>query len=446
MKITLLLVALCLASPGLRAQQAAESATGTPWTLRQCIDYAQKQSLEVQRQAMKVEQSDLDLSTSKLSRLPNLSASAEYRASFGRSTMIDNVITNGNQQRSSLGISAELPLFKGLRINKEIKGGKLDLAASTQDLERIREDVAINVMTLYLEVLFSKELVGVAESQVALSAQQVERSRELTSAGKEPESTLYESEALLAKDNLNLTQARNDLQLALLKLSQALNRQSAAGFDVEMPTVEELTLQAIQRLGSVDAIYDYAAENRPHIRAEQLRLESSKNSIAIARADLYPSLSLSGGFDTNLLISTGLGFWPQFRQNSGEAIGVRMSIPIFNRMASRNKVRTAKLSARTQQLAVTEAELALRKEIEQAWYNADAAYAKYLSADAAFTSAQTAFVYMQERANAGRATIFDFSDAKTKMEKAESDRIQARYEFVFRTKILDYYKGLPLEL
>lgn len=446
MKTTLLLVALCLASPVLRAQQAAEPASGAPWTLRQCIDHAQKQSLDVQRQAVKVEQSDLDLSTSRLSRLPDLSASVGYNASFGRSTSEDNVTKSGNQQTGSLNISAGLPLFEGLRINKQIKGGKLDLAAATQDLERIREDVAINVMTLYLEVLYSKELVEVAVSQVALSAQQVERSRELTSSGKEPESTLFESEALLAKDNLSLTQARNDLQLALLKLSQALNRESAAGFDIEIPTVEQVTQKALQGLGNAEAIYNYAAENRPHIHAERLRLQSSENSIAIARAGLYPSLSLRGGYGTGVYSSLDAGFWPQFRQNSNQFVGVSLNIPIFNRMASRNKVRSAKLSARTQQLAVTEAELALRKEIEQAWYNADAAYAKYLSSDAAFTSAQTAFVYMQEKANAGRATIFDFSDAKTKMEKAESDRIQARYEFVFRTKILDYYKGLPLEL
>ena len=333
-----------------------------------------------------------------------------------------------------------------MRINRQVKGGKLDLAAAMQDLERAREDLSINVMTLYLEVLYNKELADVAERQLALSTLQATQSRELVAAGKQPESARYESEALQAKDQLSLTQARNDLQLALLNLSQALNRESAAGFDVVVPELDSVTLASLHRLGTAGEVYNYAAENRPHIKAERLRLESSENSVLIAKSALYPSISLSGGYGTGVYSADSDKFWAQMRHNSREYVGLSMNIPIFNRRATRNNIRSAQLSARSQRLALTEAELALRKEIEQAWYNADAAYSKYRSAGVALASAKVAFAYEQRKAESGRSTIFDFNDAKTRMEKAESELVQAKYEFVFRSKILDFYRGRPLKL
>ena len=458
MKTSTLFAALCTAAAALCAmsaeaqtapaapQAAAAPAPGTPWSLDDCIGYALANNIDVQQRALQVEQNEVELSTAKYSRLPDLNASIGGDASFGRVLSSDNTYKDNNQTSGSLNISTSLPVFQGMRINRQVKGGKLDLAAAMQDLERAREDVSINVMTLYLEVLYNKELTDVAERQLALSTLQATQSRELVAAGKQPESARYESEALMAKDQLSLTQARNDLQLALLNLSQALNRESAAGFDVVVPELDSVTLASLHRLGTADGVYNYAVENRPHIKAERLRLESSENSVLIAKSALYPSISLSGGYGTGVYSADSDKFWAQMRHNSREYVGLSMNIPIFNRRATRNNIRSAQLSARSQRLALTEAELALRKEIEQAWYNADAAYGKYRSADAALTSARVAFAYEQQKADAGRSTVFDFNDAKTRMEKAESELVQAKYEFVFRSKILDFYRGRPLEL
>ena len=458
MKTSTLFAALCTAAAMLCAGPAAAQppqgdaaeaqtpAPGTLWSLDDCIGYAQRNNIDVQQRALQVEQNEVELSTARYSRLPDLNASLGGDASFGRVLSSDNTYKDNNQTSGSLNISAGMPIFQGLRINRQIKGGKLDLAAAVQDLERAREDVAINVMTLYLQVLYSKELTEVAERQLALSTQQVERSRELVTAGKQPESALYESEALRANDFLTLTQARNDLQLSLLNLSQALNRESAAGFDIVRPELDSLTLASLHALGTADAVYAYAAEHRPHIRAERLRLESSENSVLIAKSALYPSISLSGGYGTGVYSADDDKLWAQMRHNSREYVGLSMNIPIFNRRATRNNIRTARLSVRSQQLALTNAELSLRKEIEQAWYNADAAYGKYRSAEAALASAKVAFAYEQQKADAGRSTVFDFNDAKTRMEKAESELVQSKYEFVFRSKILDFYRGQPLQL
>lgn len=441
---------LCAASAaaqsGQAAPQAPAPAPGTPWSLDDCIGYALHNNISVQQRALQVEQNEVELSTAKYSRLPDLSASIGGDASFGRVLQSDNTYTDNNQTSGSLNVSTSIPVFQGLRINRQIKGGKLDLAAAIQDLERAREDVSINVMTLYLQVLYSRELAEVSERQLELSTQQAVRSRELVAAGKQPESARYESEALQANDELNLTQARNDLRLALLNLSQALNRENAAGFDIVAPELDSLTLASLHDLGTADEVYAYAAENRPHIKAERLRLESSENSVLIAKSALYPSISLSGGYGTGVYSADSDKFWAQMRHNSREYVGLSMNIPIFNRRATRNNIRSAKLSARNQQLTLTDAEQSLRKEIEQAWYNADAAYSKYRSADAALASAKVAFAYEQQKADAGRSTVFDFNDAKTRMEKAESELVQAKYEFVFRSKILDFYRGRPLRL
>ena len=445
--------AVWLAALPLRAQQTdpspatpAAPAPGTPWTLAECIAHAQQNNTQVQQRQLQVERSDIELSTARYSRLPDLNASIGGDASFGRALTSDNTYRNNNQTSGSLNVSASMPLFQGMRINHQIKAGKLDLAAAIEDLERIREDVAINVMTLYLQVLYSKEMVGVAERQLELSTQQALRSRELAAAGKQPESAVYESEALAANDRMTLTQSRNDLQLALLDLSQALNRESAAGFDIVEPMLDSVALETLHHLGNPDAVYAYAAENRPHIRAEKLRLESSEHAVDVARSALYPTLSLSGGYGTGVYSADDSKFWAQMRHNSREYVGLSLGIPIFNRRATRNNIRTARIAVRSQQLAVTEAERALRKEIEQAWYNADAAYSKYRSAGVALASAKVAFAYEQRKAESGRSTIFDFNDAKTRMEKAESELVQAKYEFVFRSKILDFYRGRPLEL
>ena len=451
MKTGILLAALCAAATTVSAQNAAPDtaapASGAAWSLDDCIGYALHNNIEVQQRSLKVESSDADLSTAKFSRLPNLGASVGYQASFGRGTGEDNTYKSGTVQNGSFDVSASMPLFQGMRINRQIKAGKLDLAAAVQDLEKAREDVSINIMTLYLDVLYNKELVGVAERQLALSSQQAVRSRALAASGKQPESAVYESDALEAKDRLALTQARNDLRLALLNLSQALNRESAAGFDIVDPTLDSVTLASLHRLGSAEDVYAYAVENRPHIRAEHLRLESSEHSIAIARSELYPSLSLRGGYGTGIYSNSSIsGFWPQFRKNGSESVGVTLSVPIFNRRATHNNILKAKIALRSQQLAVTNAERELRKLIEQAWYNADAAYAKYNSAQAASASAKVAFAYEEQKAAAGRSTIFDFNDAKTRMEKAEAEAVQAKYEFVFRSKILDFYRGQPLRL
>ena len=444
MKFGTLFIALLLAGSTVHAQTPTPVPEAGPWSLDDCIRYAHEHNIQIQQQALQVEQRSIELNTSRHSRLPDLGANLGANFSFGRILISNNTYANNNQVSGSLGVSASLPVFMGGRINHEIAAGKLSLKAAAQDLDRIREDVSVNIMSYYLDVLVAKELVDVAEQALALSTQQVR-------TGKVAESVLYENEALLAADEYKLTQSRNDLSLSLLALSQALNRTSAEGFDIVAPTFDSLTVESMRHLRNPAEVLSYALDNRPRIQAERFRLEQALRAVRMSRAAYYPQITLTGGYGTNVYHSFATGavnpaFGRQFRNNSTEYVGVAINIPIFNRMATRNSVRTAKLGVRSQQLVLTEAEQTLQKEIETAYYQADAALLKYRSAEKALNSAQVAFRYEAEKYAAGRSTTFDYNDARTRMQKAESDQIQAKYEFIFRTKILDFYAGFPLTL
>lgn len=461
-KISLFALTLTLLAPAAGAQDPV--ASDTAWTLDRCIRYAVENNVTVQQRKLSSENRAIQLNTARNSRLPGVDANIGGSFDFGRVLNgEDNTYENTSQFTNSWGASASVVVFNGMRIKHEIAVRSFDLQAALHDLEKAREDVSLNVTALYMQALFNKELLKVAESQVELSRKQVERSEALVQSGKSPESELFESRALLAKDELNLTQSRNNLTLSLLDLSQAINRESAEGFDIRVPDLDGTVIDGTERQKTPGSIYDYAVENRPGIMAEKARLESSKKSLLAAKAARYPQISLSGGYSTryyrsfrngkkevdvpsnNTLPPIPMDYFHLLKNNSSEYISLSASIPIFNRFATRNNIRSARIGILTQELGLVEAERNLRKEIEQAYYSAEAAYEKYVSATKSLEAAREAFRYQEEKTAAGKSTIFDFNDAKTRMEKSESELVQAKFEFLFRSKILDFYAGRPLD-
>ncbi len=437
MRYTIIAILICIAPLATQAQQ---------WTLQNCIETASERNIEVQRGALDITQSEIELSTSKNSRLPNLNASLSGDASFGRVLTSENIYRNRNQNSASVGVNANMSLFEGFRINNQIKADKLSLQASIEDLNALRENISIEITTLYLQVLFNKELLSIAEQQLELSELQATRSRSLVEAGKEPKSAIYESEALVANDRLSVTDAQNTLQISLLDLSQAMNLESQDSFDIVVPATDSATLAQLIDTSSPSAIYNFALEHRPQIKAEELRTETSQHNIAIARSSLYPSLSLGGGYNSGFYSADDADLWQQMSNNSREYVGLSLNIPIFNRKASRNSIKSAQIASSNAALSLLNAKQRLRKDIETAWSYATTAYRKYESATVALKSARIAFQYEEQRAAAGRSTIFEFSDAKTRMQSAESELTRAKFEFLLRSKILDFYQGEPLRL
>ena len=446
MKRGILFIA-ALVFAGLAAQSAAAQQA---WTLQQCIEYAIENNISVQQMELSSQNSEIRLNTARNSRLPSLNANIGGSASFGRSLGRENTYVDRTQISGNLGVSTSVPVFNGFNIKHNIAGRELDFKASLHDLERAREDVAVTVTSLYMQVLFNKELLKVAENQVELSRQQLTRSELLFKNDRSPESDVYEAKALVARDELSLTQSRNNLSLSILDLAQALNLDEYKAFDVMMPRLEEIDMFAMSSLENPRELYEYAVANRPRILAEQMRLESSEKSLKMAQSARWPSINLGASYGNNAYQSFTSGavnkaFIEQMKTNGSESVSLSMNIPIFNKLSTRNNIMTAQVNIKMQELTLLNAQLALNKEIEQAYHSATAAYDKYLSAEKSVEAARIAFKYAEEKSVAERSTIFDFNDAKTRLERSESEAVQAKFDFVFRSKILDFYADKPLE-
>lgn len=389
-----------------------------------------------------MKQQEVLLSTSKNSRLPDLNGGISENFSFGRALTSDNTYMNRNTQSTGFSLSTGVPVFTAGRIPADIKVHRLNLQAALQDFEYARESVMLGVATSFLEAVCQKDMVEVAERQVELSQVQVRRMELLYENDKVSEADLSQIRSTLANDELSLTQQRNRYMLALLDLSQLLELESPDDFDVARPLIDSAIMA---ELPSPDLIYNEALGAKPQIQAEQIRLQSAQKSVLVAKSAFYPTLYFNAGLGSSYYKTSGfeaMSFGRQLRDNFNQYFGASISVPIFNRFATRNGVRSARLQVNAQQMRLEQAKKSLYKEIQQAYYNAVAAIRQCESSDVALSSASTSFDLMQRKYENGKATLADYQDAKTKYMLAESQQIQSRYTWLFRRKILDFYRGV----
>lgn len=424
------------------------------WSLRRCIEYALEHNISIKQQQVQVENSEVQLSTARNSRLPSLNASASQGFNFGRGQTIDGTYVNRNTQNTGFDLGTSIPLFTGFQIPNNIAARRLDLQAAMADLERVRENVSIQVTSAYLEVLYQKELTAVQQRQVELSQAQLHRIQRLYENGKQSEADVAQARSVVANDQMQLTQQQNQLQLTLLDLSQLLELPTPKGFDIEEPSdsPEWGKVSAGAQSGSLtgeipDEIFSIAAEQRPQIQAERLRLESAERNVKIAQSGHYPTLNLNGGLSTSYYKTNGFPADPfnrQLENNFNKYIGLSLSIPIFNRFQTRNSVRQARLQVENQQLTLENTQKTLYKEVQQAYYNAQAAQRQYEASGVAAEAAEASFQLMQKKFENGKANSTEYEEAKTRLLKAQADHLQAKYTAIFRNKILRFYRGEPL--
>ncbi|WP_062175849.1 TolC family protein [Dysgonomonas macrotermitis] len=424
----------------------------TTWSLRQCIDYAVNNNIEIKQQELQVKSAEIDLNTSKSSRLPDLNASASHTFNFGRAiSSSTNGYIDTNMANTSLGISSSTPLFTGFKISNDIKAKEFSLLAATEGLEKAKDNMELQITSYFLDVLFKKEILKVYQEQVLLTLKQEERTRILVENGKVALAQLYDIKAQLAKDQLNVTTSDNDLKNSLLNLAQALNLQSAEGFDIEAPDVDgvQLTDNVLAGLMHPNEVYQRALDVKPHVKEAVYNVESSKKNLKVAQSGYWPTLNFNMGYSTafqRIYNANNVSFKDQFNNNGSEYLGFSLSIPIFNRFQVRNQVRQARLDIMNQELNLDNVKLALYKEIQQAYQNAVSAQAKYVSTEKAYDAALESFKYAEERYQIGKTSVFEYSEAQTKLISSKSEQIQAKYEFVFRSKILDFYQGKQIEI
>ena len=418
------------------------------WTLRECCDYAVAHSITIKQQENQCRQQELQLSTSKNSRLPDLSASVGQNFSFGRGLTEANTYSNTNTSSTSFSLGTSVPLFTGFQIPNQIKLNQLNLEAATADLEKAKNDIQTQVAKAYVQILYDMEIADVARRQVTIDSMQVVRLQALVDNGKASGAELSQQQASLASSRLTATQAENTQRLAVLTLTQLLELPTPDGFSVVRPVLNEELRMKNQGCPSPDAIYAEALGVKPEILAQQLRLRATDHSIKIAQAGYMPTLSLSGGLGSNYYTTSGFnaaGFGTQLKNNFSQYIGLNLSIPIFNRFQTRNSVRNARIEQQNQQLALDKTKKTLYNEIQQVYYNTLNAQEKEKSSAEAVRSSNDAFQLMQAKYENGKATITEFNEAKNTYLRAESDYVQARYELLYQFALVQFYRGRSLQ-
>lgn len=476
-KLTLLCLTL-LISVGLKAQSDTTSSERL-WTLKACVDYALANNLNVKRGELGVENSEINLLQSKFNLLPtaNANASAGYNWGRGLDPVSNQFIASQRNNVSSMGASGSLALFNGLRIQNLIRQSDRELTASERDLEKTRNDVSLNIVNFFLNVVFNKEQVENAKFQLASSQQQLERTRKQVAAGALPKAEELNLDAQVATNEVNLINQENALALSILQLKQAMQMPASEDLDVEVPQLEPEDLVIDQ---SRDEVYSIARGIMPEIKSAQLKVQSSYYAVKASRGNLYPRLTLNGSANTNYsksaesqflsdggfsMSETPIGFAgptpvygvrptgsvqdvykfnDQVKDNLYKSVSLSLIIPIFNNYSARAAYQRSIISNEQAKINATEIDNTLRQTIESAFNDALAASKTYDASVKQVDARDEAFRMTKQRYELGAVNYVDYQVAENNLFQAKSDLTRAKYNFIFRKKLLDFYQGKPI--
>ncbi|MDR0748844.1 MAG: TolC family protein [Tannerellaceae bacterium] len=423
------------------------------WTLEECIRHATENNIDLKQKLLEQESREIEMNTARNSWLPNLNAGLGQNFDFGRSPSKDGVIVDRNSANSSAYLQASIPLFDGFKIPNTIAARKLDLRAAVESFNKAKDDLAISIASYYLQALYYKEILHIAELHIALTSEQVAQTEALVNTGKVPLSQLYDIKAQRAKDEVTRTEARNNVTLALLNLAQLLELERGGdGFDIAVPDLQEPAGRQTADILSPELVYWNAVAVKPQIKEQEWLLGSRKKMLKVTQAGYYPQLNLNLSYSNGYYYYSGASdivnvrFNDQLRQNERKTIGFSLTVPIFNRFEVRNSVRSARVAIISQELAMENTKKTLYKEIQQAYFNATSAQEKYTAATQSAEAGREAFKYAEERYATGRSTVFEYNESKTRYAQSLSEQAQAKYDFIFRTGILDFYNGKPITL
>ncbi len=444
-RITLLGLALLLSQLTLLSQPRA-------WTLEECISYALQNNIRIKQQEIMAEYRSAALEQSKLNLLPTLNGSASHNYAFGRA--LDETTyeftENEKVQSNNFYVGSSVTLYRGLVNYNTIRKNRYEVLAGEQDLAQFRDDISLNVALAYLQILLNRELVSATGAQVELTRQQIDRTRKMVDAGSLARGNLLEIEAQAAREELQLVNMRNQLTLSLLNLAQMLELQNSDDFDIAVPVI---TVRDEVVSGSPATIFAIAEKTRPEILSAEYKLRSAEFDLAIARGNRAPRLSLgtsaSTGYSDKRLKPITRAPYPfseQIHDNLNYGVGFTLNIPVFNGWQVNTGIRNSKLGIENSRYALENTRKQLWKNIQQAYTDAGGALKKYHASEKAVASMEEAFRHAEQRLGVGMSTAVEYNQSKTQLLNAQSEMAQAKYEYVFKTKVLDFYRGIPLTL
>jgi len=453
-------------------------ADGQSFTLQQCIDYALAHNLTIKQSALNAELSNIGVNQSTMNLFPNLNGFASDNYFYGRSIDPNTNTYTTNQVRSnSFSLNSTVSLFEGFQLQNSLKQSKLNYMASKFDLQKIQNDIALNVVTFYLQVLYNKELLAVTSSQKDATVLQRDRTKRLFEAGALSKGNLLDLEAQLSSDEVRLITAQAQYDQAMLSLKQLLELDTARDFAIVQPVIAPPEMNA--GYSDVNAIYLTALTNQPDIKSYEYRVQSADKGLSIARGAISPRLSLSGSLSTaystsrEKILGYNIGqpqvigvtpdstpvyslygsetpiigktpFNDQLSDNFGKSIGLNLTVPLFNNWNTHNGIRRAKINIEQSQLNLLTAQKSLLKSIQQAVADAASSNQKLIAGQKSVDALTESLNYNEQKYNLGLINTYDYLLAKTNLAKAQADLLQAKYDYIFRLKVLDFYMGKSL--
>jgi len=416
------------------------------WTLQECVDYALEKNISIQ-------QSELDVETSKINKkdaignfLPSINARAGHSWSIG---LAQDPVTfsavNATTRNLSGGLSSGITLYDGLQNVNQLHRANLQILASQYQLDNMKDDISLFVANSFLQILFGKEQLKVLQAQYVVSSEELSRTKELVDAGVLPRGDLLEIQATLATQEQQIVNAENSILISKINLAQVLLIEDYEGFDIADVQYEVPPTSILDE--SPTTITEKAKETRKDILIAETNAEIAEYNLKIAKGALQPSLSGSYNFGSNYFTSQLFGtpdFKTQITDNKSHNYGFNLNIPIFNGFAAKNNVKRNKINLERSKIQLEQANLDLESTVYQAYNDTKGSKKAYEAALKTLTARKEAFTYSQERYNVGLLNAFDFNQSRTQLETAESDLIRAKYDYIFKLKVLQYYFGIPI--
>lgn len=428
-----------------------------PWSLDSCISFAQEENIQINRSKLNMDRVSQDELNAKASMFPSLNASFTEGFNFGQSIdPFTNTFASDRVQYGNYGADLSLDLFKGLSKLKEIKRSKSDYLVMKLETDRMKNDISLNIATGYLQILFQKELLKVAQEQVDISIMQMDRVEKLYNVGQVPNSDFLDIKAQVANDELTRVQAENALLLSYIDLVQLMQLpvEKQKSFDIETPDLD--SYEDMELLVTPNEVYGAALTFMPEVKRDEEAITRNELTMETIKGGYYPSLIFSAGIGSGY---SGLNYtdptdnsspiksWGnQFNDNLNYRTAISLRVPLFNGLSVKTNTQKAKIAISEASFNLAETKNNLEQAIQKSYYDALAAKQKYLASGIAVESLAESFSYSQLRYEEGVIDQVEYNLVKTNLTKAQSNLVQAKFDYIFRLKILDFYQGKPLEL
>ncbi len=458
--------------------------TSQKWSLDSCISYALRQNIQLKINELGIQNSEIALKQSKNDRLPNANGSISHNYNWGRSIdPFSNSFVSQRIQTNNLSLNSSVTLYNGSRLTNTIEQNELQVEADKLNYGQSENDLKLNIASNYLQVILNQEIKQNASRQKTSTQAQYDRTEKLVQAGVLPRANLYDLEAQLAADEQQIILSDNNLMLAKLQLRQLMQLPATESFDIVVPKVDDPS--AVLDSKNPYQIFQTAETTQPNIKGADLTIEVAEKGVAIAEAGRIPTLSLIGGaganytsnqktrFDptnrsitidtlgyipdvaglpTDYVVSPDIefgtekfGFFDQLNESFRYSLGVSLQIPIFNRFQVDNNIQRAKIQAQNAQLNSKLVRTQLYQTIEQAYISARAAKASFEASQTRVKALEETVRVMQKRLAAGAANSTEYTVVKNNLSVAQADLLRAKYEFIFRIKVLEFYEGEELK-